>query len=385
MRLALPGDEAKIASLYHHIYQGTYPDPLLSNVSALHEVLKNSLDLWVIAIDEKGFIGACLNYRVDSAHRLAKVSGAVVHPDFRGQNLTQRLMHFGLEELQNRGNPVQVIYATVRTVTAAPQKLTESLGFRRLGIFPNTHKTQDWETHGLVAFFGEDALKHRFEDFRLHWQIARLYSIVQSETGLEDLKPARPEEIERRAKNRSAPLPDLEIIDAPGFVRYRFEALKTDGKLPVSFFPFHLPNLLITSADQKVEVFLSLQKSDQHCVIVGIHKPSEIYHGELYTRVCQILRDRGVRYIETLVRADKLLTINETLKARFIPCAYFPGFQLHPNGHRLDFIVLSRTFEPLDFSNMELSGTNLEYLKQYYHSWKEISLNPRILGMEDHV
>jgi len=377
IRRAIPGDEAEIASVYHEIYGGSYPDPMMSNLKLLHQNLAKGQDYFVVGT-HNNVIVACMLYKVEKHHQLAKASGAVVKTAFRGQDLTQKMMHFGLQSLQEEGNPVSVVYATTRTVTTAPQKLTSQLGFKKLGIFPNVHKTEDYETHCLTCFFSKDALSHRYTDFRLHPAIRELFGIVQEEVNLPDLKIAEENEIERRLTNRSQELPVLEFIDASSFVLHRFESLKEHGQLPISFFPFHRPNTLITSPDQSVEVFLSIEKSDQHCVIVGIKKPREIYHSLVYEKVCTILRARGIRYVETLVRADKLLTLNETLKARFIPCAYFPAFQLY-KGYRLDFVILSRTFEMLDLHSIKLEGTNRKYLQQYYNSWRTLCLDPILL------
>ncbi len=380
IRRAVPGDEAGIASVYHEIYGGSYPDPMMSNLKLLHQNLVLGLDYFVVGTHNESIV-SCMLYKVEKHHQLAKASGAVVKAAFRGQDLTQKMMHFGLMSLQDEGNPVSVVYATTRTVTTAPQKLTSQLGFKKLGIFPNVHKTEDYETHCLTCFFSSDALSQRYTDFRLHPRIRELYGIVQEEAGLPDLTIAEENEIERRQTSRSLELPTLEFIDASAFVLHRFESLKEHGQLPISFFPFHKPNTLITSPDQSVEVFLCIEKADQHCVIVGIKKPREIYHSLVYEKVCSILRSRGIRYVETLVRADKLLTLNETLKARFIPCAYFPAFQLY-KGYRLDFVILSRTFEMLDLHSIRLEGTNRKYLIQYYNSWRTLCLDPILLNQD---
>lgn len=380
IRRAVLGDEAGIAGLIHEIYEGTYPDPLLTSMKALRANLMAQEDYFIVACDQDRIVASLL-YKVDRNHQLAKASGAVVRPEYRGQDLTQRLMHFGLEELQKEGSPLEAIYATTRTVTRAPQKLTSQLGFKKLGIFPNVHKTEDYETHCLTCFFSKTALNRRYTDFSLHHRIASLYGIVQSEVDLPDLPIATREVIESQEREPSRPVPPLEYIDAPKFVLHRFEMLKQNGLLPISFLPFHKPNILITSPDQEVEIFLTLEKSDQHCVIVGMKKPREVYHSLVYHEVCSLLRARGVRYLETLVRADKVLTLNETLKAGFIPCAYFPAFQLY-KGYRLDFVILSRTFEMLDLSHVELEGTNRRYLQQYYESWKALCLDPILLATE---
>ena len=46
------------------------------------------------------------------------------------------------------------------------------LGFVSLGIFPNVHRTQEYETHGLKALFHPDAFKRRKRVPRLIPEVA---------------------------------------------------------------------------------------------------------------------------------------------------------------------------------------------------------------------
>jgi hypothetical protein len=121
-----------------------------------------------------------------------------------------------------------------------------------------------------------------------------------------------------------------------------------------------------------------LAPADQYCTLVGIRKPNEILFANVLLKISELLRRRGVRYIETIARADKLRTVEGILRAGFVPCAYFPAFQLH-DGLRYDYVVLSKTFEVLDFRDLKLAGKNREFLQEYYKNWREIFLGPLLL------
>jgi len=162
----------------------------------------------------------------------------------------------------------------------------------------------------------------------------------------------------------------MEKIDAEKFVKHRFENLEQTKQLHAHFYPFHEPNILITSPCQSVELFLFLATSDKYCTIIGFKKPNEFDTVEILNQVAQILRNVGVRYVETIVRADKLKTLDRVLRSKFIPCAYFPAFQLH-GDKRYDYVALSRTFEILDFSNLNLEGKNQQFLTEYFKNWEE--------------
>ena len=180
----------------------------------------------------------------------------------------------------------------------------------------------------------------------------------------------------------SGEIPSLEIIEAPEFVFHRFNALIASGELPAHFYPFHRPNIMISSPDQRVELFLFLSLLDSYCTVIGIKKPMELSAADILLNVSGLLRDRSIRYIEIIVRAHRVQTLDHVLEAGFTPCAYFPAFQLR-EGFRYDYVILSKTFEICDFSNIRLEGTNRDFLLAYYKSWKRNHLDPVLLEKDN--
>lgn len=371
IRLALPSDALEISILYQKVYKGQYTLPLMRDVNLLKAFLSAPSTVWVVAEKNRELVCSVI-YEIDPQNRLAKTFGGAVAPEHRGAALLEKAMTFGFEALtRSNQTAVEVIYATTRTATKAPQIVTEKLGYRKLGIFPNVHRTDNYETHCLVAYFDGSALKKRFTNFLIHPAVAELFEIVQKECSLPHQEIATPEHL----RSPTAPLEPfelipLEILDAPKYTIHKFRDLRETGQLPFSFYPFHEPNVMLTSPDDQIQVYLHLEPADQYCTIVGIRKPPALSANQLLRNVSKLLRDRGVRYIETIVRADKLATLDHTLSAGFIPSAYFPAFQVQ-DDRRYDYIVLSRTFEILDFSGIELAGLNKKYLLMYFESWKK--------------
>lgn len=371
MKRANSDDAFLIAELYTHVYRGTYADPMMASPDLIIEALSSLEYHWIVA-EQSGHIVASVVYRYDSANALAKVYGAVVHEKFRGKDLTEKLMRFGFEGLKKAKPPVQVVYAMTRTVSPAPQKLTANLGFKKVGIFPNVHKTDLYETHGLTVLLNKKAVEGRFKDFELHPKVAGLYSLVQKECELPDLPIAKMKTSKPRITKKLKPL-NLEVIHAPKFVSHRFNEESGDGRQRNWFFPFHAPNLLLTSADQKTEVFCYLSSKDKHCVIIGVRDDAKLGLHRILNSAVWTLHEIGARYIELILRADELNTIETVIQSEFIPCAYFPAMYLS-NKKRHDFVVFSRSFEILNFRNINLDGVNKQYLLQYFNLWKETSI-----------
>jgi glycerol-3-phosphate cytidylyltransferase-like family protein len=312
----------------------------------------------------------------DPENMIAKAFGAVVRNEYRKLGIMEELLSYGIKYLQKNTPGVDVIYSTTRTVNEAAQTLTEKLGFKKLGIFPNAHRTNDYETHCLAAIISPEAIEKRSSNYKIHHEIASLYNVVKIEVGLEDKESIVPD---APSKVLVSP-PELEVVKVQKFVSYRYNLLKSEKQLEFEFFPFHQPNIIILSPDQSVELFCHLSFVDGYCVIVGGKMPPNINFTELFLKTNRLLREAGARYIEVIVRADRPKILESILRAKFIPCGFFPAFQLI-NNRRHDFLVFSRSFEVFDFQNVKLKGLNQVYLEEYFKAWKRMALNPKLLQL----
>jgi RimJ/RimL family protein N-acetyltransferase len=373
-RKASVADIFGIMELYQETYQGAYTDPLMNVHSILKTFLENPNHYWFVS-EAKGQLVASVVLRYDPVNLLAKAFGAVVKPGFRGSNMMERLLGFGMNHVHVTTNGIDVIYATTRTVHESAQALTERLGFKKLGIFPNSRKTSEYETHCLAAYFYPGALQKRLPKFLVHHRLKGLTSLVVQE--LPELGEFEYLEPEAPSRTFTSP-PVLELVESEHFVRYRYEKLREHKELQFTFFPFHSPNVLVLSPDQSIEVFCHLSPLDEHAVIIGGKTPDDVNFTELFNSIASLLRENGARYVELLIRADKPKMIDSILKAKFIPSAFFPAFQLR-NGFRYDYLVVSKTFEVFDFQNIKLKGLNQEYLEEYFKSWEHTALNPNLI------
>lgn len=372
LRKAKVCDLVKVYQLYLTAYRGTYPDASLNDFETLKLTLDSETKFFYVAEKEDdGQIVASLFIHFDEQNKLAKVSGAVVLGPFRGLKLTTKLMNYGIAKLQNMANGIDVIYVTTRTIHKAAQILFSKLGFKELGIFPNVHKTNDYETHALAAIYFKDSLTKRFQNFEQHPKVLPLYNIVKDVFDLPQMQIANI----WTKKDFYGTVPDLEVIEAKKFIALRSKFLKENDSIDLAFFPFHTPNLIITSPDQRIEVFAYVNEIDKHCVITGCRIDREVSFTDLFLKVGDILRSRGIRYIEIILRANRLNIIDKIINAKYLPCAYVPAFQLlRESDLRYDYVVFSRSFEILDFNNIELSGTSEAYLKNYIKLWEETFL-----------
>lgn len=373
-RLATEADIFQISQLYFDVYQGTYPDPLMKDFALIKRFINSEAGFWFITKDENGEIIASVLAAYDQENLIAKAFGAVVKTDARGHGIMENLLGWGIKYLIEKTPGVDVIYSTTRTVNEAAQTLTEKLGFKKLGIFPNAHRTNEYETHCLTAIIREQALEKRYTNYKLHHSLESLYKIVDSEVGLGSLETIVPETPSKVLMSPG----EIEVLQSQKFINYRYNHLKAEKKLEFEFFPFHQPNLMIISPDQSIELFCHLSPVDGYCVIIGGKMPGNMNFTELFLLSNRLLRDAGARYIEVILRADRPKILESIIKAKFIPCGFFPAFQF-VNGKRYDFLVFSRSFEVFDFQNVKLKGLNQVYLEEYFKAWKSIALNPKLI------
>ena len=375
-RSATSKDIADIISLYNTAYKGTYPDPMFSNYGLLEtEIEAKNKKIYVSINNETNDVIACIEFNYDPDNLIAKAGSAVVSVSAQGNNLTKILINFGIDDIVSNTDGLDLLYITTRTVHKVAQHLTNKIGFKTLGIFPNAHKTTHYETHALAGLYFDGALSKRYSDFEQHPRIKPVFDVIKTECNLN-------EQNENKSWNEKVidgEVPTLEIINAIEFVKARYKKRKDNNDIELGFFPFHGPTAMITSPDESIEVFVSINQIDKHCVITGVKIDRKVSFTKLFLKVSNMLRDLGVRYIEMIVRANRLNIIDKVIKAKFIPCGYVPAFQLE-GGKRYDYAVFSRSFEVLDFNNIEIAGVGEKLLQEYVKTWSEISLGKTLFS-----
>ncbi|MCT4643052.1 MAG: GNAT family N-acetyltransferase [Bacteriovoracaceae bacterium] len=367
LRHASLDDAVKIVTLYNKVYQGSYPDQTLTDYNQVVKLLTEPHCFIYVGVVENKII-ACLEMKYSSKSEIIKAAAAVVDPKFRGMNITQKLIKRGLEYVLENGHKVSLVYSTTRTVNGAAQRLTESMGFKKLGVFPNVHKTVEYETHTLAGLFLQDCLNKRYVDFKMHPALRNIYNIVAKECQLDPIETTKV----WKYKNFDGDVPDLEFIDAPNFVLNKYNKIKNNNDIDLAFFPFHSPSTLITSEDGNIEVYLYINEIDKHCVITGVKIDKTVSFEKLFKKVSYMLRDKGVRYIEMIVRANRLNIIDKIIGSKFIPSGYVPAFQLE-GDKRYDYVVFSRSFQILDFEDLSFEGVNRLYVDEYIKNWMRIA------------
>lgn len=375
VQLATEEDVFEISQLYFDVYQGTYSEPLMKDFKLIRDFIRSEAGFWFITRKHHQIVGSVLIV-YDKDNRIAKAFGAVVRVECRGKGMMEELLSFAINYLKEHTDGVDIIYSTTRTVNEAAQTVTEKLGFKKLGIFPNAHRTNDFETHCLAAIIMPEALEKRVTQYKLHHDLASLYQVVQNELGIGPVESVIPEKPEKELIFAE----DLEVIKSEKFVSYRYDLLKSEKLLKFEFFPFHRPNLMILSPDQSIELFCYYSEADGYSVIIGGKTPDNQDYGQLFLLANKLLRGVGARYIEVIVRSDRPKILDSMIRAKFIPCAFFPAFQLI-GDKRYDFAVFSRSFEVFDFQNVKLKGMNQVYLEEYFKAWKRMALNPKLLNI----
>jgi len=367
IRLARIADMRRIQMLYAEVYGAAYPIPIIADKEKMRSAIENDEYYWLVAECQGRVIGS-LVYSVDLLYRNSKAFGAVVSKEFRKHDLAFTMMKLVLDDITQTKDLVDLVYATTRTANHAPQKLTESLGFIKLGIFPNTHKVQDNETHCLTAYFTERALQRRRPVPHIIPEIAPFYEIVRRQVKLEDPKivDAKRDYSDHKTK---IPLLNFETITAPEFIKHRWKKTKSNSFFENIFMPFHEPNLILITPDQGTEVYVTYSQKDKYSVIVG-GVTNEKSFAVVLESVAQKVSQMDMSYVEVIIDAYSPEIQRDALDARFIPSAYFPSAK-RMEEKRYDCVVFSRTFDILDFRNVRIISLYKNFLNEYLKLWRE--------------
>lgn len=350
MRRATPADSQAIFALYDDVYQGAYTLDVVNRDEDRERALLDPNCYWLINILEGRVVGSVI-FDVDPAQRNGKVYAAVVHPDVRRHELMYVTIQSGINSLMHRDRQVDVIYATTRTASIGPSKLLKKLGFVSLGIFPNVHRLADYETHGLNAIFHPEAFTKRKRLPKLIPEVEGFYRIIRHTFNLEpsEIMPQRD-------------VPRLRIVRGDP-VKQAYEASQAAGELLFDFYPFHTPNFLLQTEDGSVRAYVNYEGKDGHGVMVGLKSPLADLKSALGA-VFDAARKVGVEYLEILVDAYEPEIQRAALAAQFLPCAYFPSMEEH-EGERRDYLVFARSTLPLNFSNVQMTPRDRQFLDVY--------------------
>jgi len=364
LRRAKMADKTELIALYQALYGEDYPLEIVREPGVFERHIRAASYFWPIVVANKQIVGSVI-FCVDRLQSVIKVYGAVIHPDWQGHDIMRQAIVAGLDYLRDTGSACDVVYATTRTVSPAPERLVRRIGFKTLGIFPNVRKVQRYETHGLNVYYHRDTLAKRLTNPRLIPQVKDFYLIAKDICELPDdpiVERVELPTVEPRNLN-------FKTIDDPKEVRRRFELLYETKMLRFSFFPFHEPHLCLESDDGGTAVFLHHNQFDNYGCILGLRTDRHDMESKLH-QVC----DEGIRlelrYIKLLVSAFDSLKQRQAWDAHFLPCAYFPAMKPFENDKRMDYLVFSRSFENLDFTCLELSSEEGErFLEAFMKSW----------------
>lgn len=350
MRRATVADSQAIFDLYDEIYQGAYTLDVVNKPDAREAALADPNCYWLINEFQGRVVGSVI-FDVDPLTRNGKVFAAIVHPDFRRHDLMYNTLSHGVDVLMHRDHLVDVIYATTRTQNMGPSRLLKKLGFVSLGIFPNVHRLRDYETHGLNAIFHPNAWETRKRLPKLIPEVEGFYRIIRQTFNLEPAEVFTTRDV-----------PRLRILRGEQVAK-AYQQAKQDGTLLFDFFPFHTPNFLFQSEDLSTQAFVNYEGKDGHGVVVGLKAPAEELRNSLVA-VFDAAQRVGVDYLELLVSAYHPEYQRAALKAAFLPCAYFPSME-GQDGHRNDYLVFARSTLPLNFSNVQMTPRDRQFLDVY--------------------
>ncbi|HTL11989.1 MAG TPA: hypothetical protein VL588_05855 [Bdellovibrionota bacterium] len=339
------------------------------NHHRVRDAIVNGADFWALAEwpsdgPDRG-LRAAVFVMEEPEQRLAKIHRMYVHPEERdSENTTVELLRWLVADLEKRGT-VDVLYTTTGKLSQSQVDLTLQLGFKMLGIFPNAMSADNTKMNAIAGyFFGDTLKKKRAGGHKVHPVIKSFYDIVRKQCGMENLEIREPGENVRQDLEK---VRDLELIEAPKFVATRFDRLNEKKFLSVSFYPFQTPNALVTGPNQELEVFLTIVPEIRFAMVIGERMDRPVDPVALYVAVAELLRSRGVTYVEVINDAADVVGTELLLEAGFLPCVYFPALKRHGDSRR-DYVVFGRAFE----KNVLRPESLNEYLQEFWEEYKAL-------------
>lgn len=365
------GDVDEIINLYRAVYGRRYPISYGTDPDLLKQAIEDKeTHMCLVARDVMNrVIGGALIIEIDAFNKIGKLVGLVVHPTYQRHKIGHGLVLHASDFFLAKDTRLNSLYATTRTITVGPQMIFIKNDYLPLGIFPNAHRLHQYETVTLFAKFREGILEKRTPEKSAATMLIPLYDILKSLVPEINIPKAyEPKPIE--AKDNSVDW-EFEIIRAPKYVYRKFLERFPDPS--DRFFPFHSPNMLIADKKGRIEIFAYFSKRDGYCTLIKATQPISELNGSLTSLYMQ-LDDIGVSYIEVLVNVKHTPLIETLLGGQFLPSAIYPAMR-EVNQNYEDYIVMSRTMEPLNFRGMAVIAPFKPFIDQYVDSWRQVNLD----------
>lgn len=365
------GDVDEIINLYRSVYGRRYPISYGTDPDLLKKSIKDKeTHMCLVARDVMNrIIGGALIIEIDAFNKIGKLVGLVVHPTYQRNKIGNSLVAHVSEFFLKKDQRLNSLYATTRTISVGPQMVFLKNDYLPLGIFPNAHRLHQYETVTLFAKFREGILEKRIPELNAATMLMPLYDILKNLVP----KISIPKGFEPKALKSKDDGEDwvFEIIRAPSYVYRKFQERFPDPS--DRFFPFHTPNMLIADKKGRIEIFAYFSKRDGYCTLIKATKPISELNGRLTSLYMQ-LDDIGVSYIEVLVNVKHTPLIETLLGGQFLPSAIYPAMREVDKNFE-DYIVMSRTMEPLNFRGMAVVAPFKPFIDQYVDSWKQVNLD----------
>ncbi|WP_030722960.1 GNAT family N-acetyltransferase [Streptomyces sp. NRRL S-237] len=366
---AVRADIAELRQLYYAVYGPHYPVALGTDPAEMARLIADPHSLWLVTrCADTGALTASAAIRGEAGSRTGRLEGIAVHPEHRSAGLAAALTEALCAGMLDTGR-LDSVYATVRTVSAGPQRVVARNGFRPLGILPNAVDLSSRETLALYARHADGVLDRRIPVAEVPAPLLPLLRTSESALGIE--YPG----VRATARPLPAPAPHtaverLEVIEAPAFVRRRFRERfpRTEGW----FYPLHTPNVLLTPEDGRFEVYAYLNRAGGYGSLLTAH-PDPAAAAAHLEPVTRALARAGAGYVEALVPLAHHEALSAFLAQGFVAGALYPAMRADGAGFH-DYVVLSRSGERIDFRGVAVEPPLQPYLDCYVSAWASTHL-----------
>lgn len=365
-------DIDQVLALFQREYNGAYPHAFGNSRAGLQAAIdapeRNAM---VVAVDDANgaVVGFTIN-ELEPRYGLGRGGGTVIHPEYRGDQIAQRLCAgLGVHSWESYPD-LRAIFATARIVSAAPQIMTIAAGLAPVGILPNCMRVDAaYETLVLFASYRDGYLAGRAPRAPVHACLRDLYTFVRE--ALPDVHV--PEFVEPiPAPTSEQAVWDFEVVQAPAYVARRFR--EAFPEQDASFHPFAAPNVLLSEKSGALDLYGSYDAGRGSCTLIAMTQPAEVVFGN-FKRFLATLDRLGVSYVEVLVHATSIAALELLRRNDFLPSALVPAMNRTAAGDH-DVVYMTKTLRTLDFDGKTVLANVKPFVDQYVSRWREAHLDP---------
>jgi hypothetical protein len=355
-KLAIPGDEKDIVSVFKDMYRGAYPFREFEEEKEVLKMIEDPYFYWAVFRNSSNAVIGCIGLEIDLENKSGVLHGLVFKRQYQGITSLYKLFTASFcSILRISKNDILSISCEVRSAHSKTQYMGKILGFLPVAFLPNKDIFfEKEESEIIVIVYYEDALeKYRSpKTAKFPFQVLKSYNYAVQKFGILGAF---------KVKNYlSLEYKEKKVSKCRKYFTKRVDKDKFDNEL-VEF--------AYSESQSFLKFFYNKYIGNIECINYDVISKEELF--VFLEKLVQFIQENKVRYCDCFVSAYNALHQTIFLNAGFETYGYIPAFKYNKMEKTLeDQVVFVYYKGHIDLERLQLIPETKELINNLKPLWK---------------